>query len=374
MRKASIKNKLIALWLIPGLGPRRFRNLLDYFGEIDKIFTAPPRDISKITGLDQKSAELIPTALDSKRFNDELQLIEKYKIKVVDYTEDIYPNLLHEIYDAPPILYVKGEFDFNNGIPIAFVGSRKASFYGKSMCQKIIKKLAELNKDIVIVSGLAIGIDSTAHKTALEMGLRTVGVLAGGLSSIYPAQNKNLSEKIASSGALLTEFPIATKPIATNFHLRNRIISGLSRGSVVIEAGKRSGALITARFTTEQNRELFALPGLADSRFYIGTNRLIQRGQAKLIMDAEDILEEIMPTTGQQTAFNDQPESSSETEDMTGEEAEVLKILRQENVHQDVIAQRLQIPVHKLMAILTKLELEGKIVSKSGSIYESVSN
>lgn len=108
MRKASIKNKLIALWLIPGLGPRRFRNLLDYFGEIDKIFTAPPRDISKITGLDQKSAELIPTALDSKRFNDELQLIEKYKIKVIDYTEDIYPNLLHEIYDAPPILYVRG--------------------------------------------------------------------------------------------------------------------------------------------------------------------------------------------------------------------------------------------------------------------------
>ena len=374
MGKESDKHKLIALWLLPGLGPRRFKSLLDYFGEIDRIFSASPSDLAKITGLDLTITELIPTALQSKRFNDELQLIDQLDLQVIDYTEDRYPTLLREIYDAPPILYVKGDIDFNRGIPIAFVGSRKASYYGKSMCQKLIKKLAVLNQNIVIISGLAIGIDSMAHKTALEVGLKTIGVLAGGLSSIYPAQNRNLSEKIAENGALLTEFPTTTKPIATNFHLRNRIISGLSRGSVVIEAGSRSGALITARFTTEQNRELFALPGPADSRFYHGTNRLVQRGQAKLIMDAEDILEEIIPTTSQQTTFDNQSAAETEKEALTIEEIDILNILREGSAHQDTLAQQLRMPVHKLMAILTKLELEGKIVSKSGSFYESVSN
>jgi len=374
MNVEDFKQKLIALWLIPGLGPRRINVLLDYYVDIDLIFRASSKELARLTGLDAKITELIPNAQESKRYKEELRLLDKHQLQVIDFTEKRYPNLLREIYDAPPILYIRGDIDFNQGTPIAFIGSRKASFYGKSMCQKLIKGLAALNKDVVIISGLAIGIDSAAHKSALEFGLKTVGVLAGGLSSIYPAQNKNLSEKIAKSGALITEFPTSTKPIATNFHLRNRIISGLSKGAVVIEAGKRSGALITARFTLEQNRELFALPGLADSRFYQGTNRLIQRGQAKLVIEAEDILEEILPIDDYQLAISADLPNLENDSSLTPEEREVLNILYQESVHQDILAQRLNVPVNKLMATLTKLELKGKIVSKSGSIYEAVSS
>ena len=368
----EFKKKLIALWLIPGLGPRRISSLLNHFGEIEQIIQASPSDLSRVTGLDRKITEMIPLALQSKRFNDEIRLLDKYKLRVIDHTEESYPALLREIYDAPPLLYVKSEIDFNQGIHIAFIGSRKASFYGKSMCQKLIKELAALHKDTVIVSGLAIGIDSMAHKAALESGLKTIGVLAGGLSSIYPPQNKMLSEKIEKNGALITEFPITAKPIATNFHLRNRIISGLSKGIVVIEAGKRSGALITARFALEQNRELFAVPGLADSRFYLGTNKLIQKGQAKLVIEAGDILEEILTPAGQQLKITDESPDRDQGDFLTSDERDILNILEQGGIHQDILAQRLQMPVNKLMATLTKLELEGRVVSKSGSVYEVV--
>lgn len=362
----------LALWLIPGLGPRRISKLINNFENIESIFESSPQNLTRLLGMDSKISKLIPQARDSQIFKEELRLIKKYNLQVLDITQKKYPSLLREIYDAPPILYVRGDIDFNQGIPIALVGSRKSSYSGKSMCQKLINQLAGLNANIVIVSGLALGIDCTAHKAALDAGLKTVSVLAGGLSNIYPAQNKNLSEKIVQNGALITEFPVNTRPVALNFPLRNRIISGISKGVVVVEAGERSGASITAGCALEQNRELFALPGPAESSYYRGTNRMIQKGQAKLVMDAHDILEEIIPDM---ISYLETKPSSNQKKakiELSRDEKAILNILEEGCLHQNSLAQELNMPVHQLLASLTTLEIKGLIVCKSGSIYQAL--
>ncbi len=362
---------LLALWLISGMGPRRIYKLVEHFGQVEKVFDTSPSNLSKILGVDIKITEKISSALESGTLANELRLLEKHQIEVIDYTQESYPRLLKEIYNAPPILYQKGNIDFNSGLYIAFVGSRKASFAGKSICKKLIAKLAELYPETVIVSGLALGIDSAAHTAALDCGLKTVSVLAGGLSDIYPTQNQKLSEKIQHNGALITEFPAGTRPVAGNFPLRNRIISGISKGVVIVEAGERSGASITAGYALEQNRELFALPGPADSRFHLGTNRLIQKGSAKLVIKADDILEEVLPSylNDRQTVQLEIPADQSE---LTSVEKAVLKLLEDGNAHQDMLAKGLNMPVYKLLATLTTLEVKGLIVSKPGAVYEAV--
>jgi len=364
---------LLALWLIPGLGPRRIEMLLEQLGSLDAIFGASVANLAATTGLTAQSAQQIPEAQNSEALQQELSLIEKYQLQVIDYTQPAYPDLLRETYDAPPILYIKGNIDLNAGLPLAFVGSRKASFSGKNMCQKLIRSLSSFRPDTLIISGLAIGIDSAAHEAALEYGLNTIAVLAGGLSSIYPAQNRGLSEKISKHGALLTEFPVTTRPAASNFPLRNRIISGLSKGVVIVEAGERSGASITAGYALEQNRELFALPGQADSRFSLGTNRLIQKGQAKLVIQAEDILDEIVPNYQvSENNPNRLSDSQNEHAALSVMEKSVLDALQNGALHQNRLANITKIPVQDLLAVLTELELKGLIISKSGSVYQTV--
>ncbi len=372
MIESKTTKGLLALWLIPGMGPRRIETLLQQLGSLDAIFNTSQTDLTRITGLDPELIKGITEGLNSKALHQELSFIDKYQLQVIDNTQDAYPNLLREIYNAPPILYTRGNIDFNTGLPLSFVGSRKASFAGKSICQKLIRGLADLRPDTVIVSGLALGIDSAAHKAALENGLKTIAVLAGGLSSIYPAQNRALSEKILENGALVTEFPTTVRPTASNFPLRNRIISGLSKGVTVVEAGERSGASITAGYALEQNRELFALPGPADSKFSLGSNRMIQKGQAKLIIQPEDILEEIVADFDPS-----QQELSSVLKDdnplhLTNQEEKVIEALKKGALHQNSLTNLIDIPVHQLLAILTDLELKGLVISKPGSLFESV--
>ncbi len=359
----------LALWLIPGLGPRRIQKLCDRFSHVESIFNASTNQVVEACGVDSTTARLIPQALNSNKLQKELTLIEKYQVEVIDFTQKQYPKLLKEIYNAPPVLYIKGNIDFNQGFPLAFVGSRKASFAGKTICQKLIKELSIQNPETVIVSGLALGIDSVSHNAALDCGLKTIAVLANGLSTIYPVRNQCVAEKVCENGALITEFPMTTKPVATNFPLRNRIISGLSKGIVVIEAGERSGATITAGYALEQNRELFALPGLADSSFYKGTNRLIQKGQAKLVMEARDILEEFGPVNLQLSAENllSNPDTRIR---LSEEEIKVLDVIDRGNINKDVIAIRSGISIQNLLPVLTNLELKGLIVCKPGAVYE----
>ncbi|MCP4298239.1 MAG: DNA-protecting protein DprA [Proteobacteria bacterium] len=362
---------LLALWLVPGIGPKKIQTLCEHFSNIELIKRAKVKELSQLEGINQTIAEEIVRAFDSKGLKRELELIEKSDVKLLGLTDPLYSQSLREIANPPPVLYIKGEIDLNKGIPIAFVGSRKASYTGKSFCKQIIKELARQLPDTVVVSGLALGIDSVAHQAALENNLKTIAVLGSGLNQIYPSQNKKLSQEIIHQGALVSEFPLLTKPNAGNFPLRNRIVSGLSKGVLVVEAGEKSGALITAAYTLEQNRELFAMPGLPDSKFYLGNNRLIQKGHAKLILEAGDIVEEIL-TYQQLDIFNTSKKNIENVESVEIDESEkkIITLLREGEFSKELLSQRLDISLPKLLAALTTLEMKEIILSKPGAIYQ----
>lgn len=360
-----------SLSLTPRLGSRKIQNLFEHFGSIQAIVSASVQQLRSVVGIELQLAQNIRQNIESGLGQQELAHAKNLGIKLINFTQESYPQFLQEIYDLPPILYQKGEINWNEGFFLGFVGTRKASHYGKEQTAILIRQLAEKIPNLIIVSGLALGIDSVAHRTALECGLKTVAVLAGGLSQIYPPQNWELSEKIIRQGALLTEIPIQSKPIASNFPLRNRIISGLSRGSVVIEAGEKSGALITAKYTLDQNRELFALPGPVNSPFCKGTNRLIQRGHAKLIIGAQDIFEEFPDfLSSVQTSLPPQAEPSKPL--LSEEEQKIVDFLKKGEAQMDTLVQALQFPIGKLMANLTALEMKGVVISKVGGWYQSL--
>ncbi|MBT4288678.1 MAG: DNA-protecting protein DprA [Deltaproteobacteria bacterium] len=361
--------KILALWLIPGLGPRKIALLVNFFGDINQVFEASIQQLIKVDGINHQIANEIKTILTSKQLQQELSLIEKNQLNILGIQSDQYSTALKEIYSPPPVLYQKGSIDYQKGLFIGIVGSRKASFAGKSFCKKLIQQLASYRNDIVVVSGLALGIDTIAHQTALENNLKTIAVLAGGLSDIYPAKNRNLASQIVEKGAIITEFPVSTKPVAQNFPLRNRIISGVSSGIIVIEAGDKSGALITANYAIEQNRELFAVPGPVDSSFFVGTNRLIQKGHAKLIMDAADILEEL-DTSFKRSNKTAKAQTSKLIEYLTEEESLVIDRLKTGELTQNKLSEELKIPINILLGILTALELKGMITIKSGSVVQ----
>ncbi len=363
---------ILALWLLPGMGPVRIQTLWDKFGCIQSILNAKPGYLAEILGVGINVTAGIPKALESEELATELQQIGEQQIHVIDFTETSYPAALKQIHNAPPVIYVKGSLDLEAGFFLAFVGSRKASFAGKNMCRKLIKRISILKPDAVIVSGLALGIDTAAHTAALEAGLKTVAVLANGLADIYPARNRQLAEDISCHGSLISEFPMGTKPVAGNFPLRNRIISGLSKGVVVVEAGERSGATITAGYAIEQNRELFALPGPADSSFYRGTNRLIQRSQAKLVMDAEDILEEFYTLDQQITCDEVYTSSQNDNPQLSQDESKVLKMIQDGINQKDRLLDQTDLPIQYLLSILTSLDLKGLIITKPGANYEIV--
>jgi len=364
----------LALWLLPGLGPRKIQTLWQHFKDIEGLRQADPKELIRCKGISRELSFQIPRALELPGFHEEVDRIQQLSLKITDFTQADYPPLLREITDIPPVLYQKGEFDLSQGTAIAFVGARKASFAGKSFCRRLIQNIAKLLPDAVIVSGLALGIDTVAHQAALESGLKTIAVLGNGLSKIYPSQNRQLAQTILEQGAVISEFPIQTQPVAGNFPLRNRIISGISQGCVVIEAGERSGALITAGYALEQNRELFAIPGPPDSAYYRGTNRLIQKGHAKLVMEVEDILEELLPKVPNCTqvpslAAKDQP---SHQLHLTADETSVLAILERGELPQDLLVQKLSLPLPRLLAALTTLEMKEAVVCKPGAIYQKI--
>ncbi len=372
MKSTDTTLAILALWLIPGLGPVRIQRLVDSFSNVNDIFNSSLKSLTEILGGEHKLAEQIPGALESSDFKLELDQIERNGVKVLDFTQTEYPDLLREIYNPPPVLYVQGELQLERKFCLAFVGSRKASYSGKSICKRLIKDLARKLPNTIVISGLALGIDTSAHEAALENNLQTIGVLANGLSEIYPLRNKKLASKVIQNGALVTEFPMTSKPIAKNFPLRNRIISGLSKGVVIVEAGIRSGASITAGYALEQNRELFALPGPADSQFHKGTNRLIQKGQAKLVMDIDDVLEEFN-LDNEQLSFRGEDVENQKTEIyLSKTEEKVLELLGQGCCQKDQLIRKADLPVPELLSALVNLEIKGIIISKPGAQFEIV--
>ena len=284
------KIKLILLNMVEGIGSIRLKVLLEEFKTPENIVKARFSDLIKVKGISKNIAENIISCESTYNIDKELELIKAQGVEVLTIFDKGYPKILKEIYDPPIVLYVKGTLSDKDDLSLGVVGSRNCSQYGIKATKELVASLKDY--EITIVSGLARGIDSVAHKAALENKLRTIAVLGSGLGCIYPLENAKLANDITLSGAVISEFPMRTKPLKHNFPRRNRIISGLSKGVVVIEAAQRSGALITVDFALEQGRDVFAMPGPVDSESSYGTNRLIKQG-AKLIDSAKDILPEL---------------------------------------------------------------------------------
>lgn len=285
----NFKKGLILLNMVQDIGYIRLKGLLDEFKSPENILRAPVEGLRSVKGIGPSIAKAVKNAGSDYDVEKEIALAEKSGVVILTVFDEDYPERLKNIYDPPVILYVKGSIKKEDSLAVSIVGSRKCTYYGMNMADNIAEKLAF--SGVTVVSGLARGIDTAAHKGALKSG-RTIAVLGSGLGNIYPAENKPLSEKIAQNGAVVSEFPMHMPPNKNNFPQRNRIISGLSAAVLVVEAANKSGALITADFALEQGRDVFAVPGAAGRLSSAGTNSLIKQG-AKLIDSAEDILEEL---------------------------------------------------------------------------------
>src|SRR5213594_1570686 len=284
----------IALNITPGVGPRVTARLLEHFGSAEAIFDAPRRELALLR-LTPDTIESIANRDFHARAETEIEKVRSLGGDIIVLDDGVYPSLLRETYDPPVVLYVKGAWSECLDRPcVAIVGSRRCSTYGQNAALMLSRELAQ--RGVTIISGMARGIDAASHRGALEAGGQTVGVMGTGLDQVYPRDHRKLADEILKSkGALITQFPLSTPPVSENFPYRNRVISGLSLGVVVVEAAENSGSLITARLAMEQNREVFAVPGNITSRNSFGTNYLIKGAGAKLVQQWQDIAAELPP-------------------------------------------------------------------------------
>lgn len=337
--------------LIPGIGRVKFSQLESYFGSLEKAWQAAPADL-KQAGLDSASIRAITSSRPKISLEAEMRKLDRYRVRAFTCHDPGYPSRLKQIYDYPPVLYVKGSLLPEDEWCLAVVGTRRATIYGRQVTEEIVTDLAR--NGITIVSGLARGIDSAAHRSALEAGGRTIAVFACGLDIIYPAENANLARSIIQRGALLSEYPLGTKPKPESFPRRNRIMSGLTLGTLVVEAGEASGAMITAHLALEQNREVFAIPGSILSPASRGTNHLIQEG-AKLVRNYTDILEELNLTAVAQQMEMKEVIPTSDTESL------LLKQLSAEPIHIDEVCRSSDLPASTVSSTLAMMELKGLV-------------
>jgi len=344
---------------VHGIGPHRLRALLDYFGDIESAWHAPA-DALRRAGLDRRSLENLLTTRSTLSLDDEIARIERAGVQVLTWESPDYPRNLLQIYDPPPVLYVRGELTPEDEWAVAVVGTRRASAYGREAARRLSEDLAR--NRVTVVSGLARGIDAVAHRAALEAGGRTIAVLGSGVDVIYPPEHRRLAQSIAENGAILSEYPLGTRPEGGNFPPRNRIISGLSKGVIIVEAGVRSGALITADFAAEQGRDVFAVPGSIFQRGSVGTNRLIQEG-AHPVLSASDVLEAL---NLEQIA--EQAEMRAVVPSDPAEER-LMAHLGADPVHVDDLAQAAGLPISVVSSTLALMELKGMVRQVGGMNY-----
>jgi DNA processing protein len=375
MTTAADNTYWIALNMVPGVGAITYRKLLNAFGSPEAVFAASAAQLRKIPGLHAKIVQNIVSFDASDRVQRELDAIRQHNVSIMTWNDPDYPGHLRQIFDPPPILYLKGQPLAADEIMVAVVGSRKASTYGRVTAETLCRELAV--KGITVVSGLARGIDSAAHRGSLKAGGRTIAVMGCGVDVVYPPENTRLYEEILEHGAILSELPMHTKPDRGNFPARNRIISGLSLGTVVVEAGYQSGALITADTALEQGREVFAVPGNINSAGSKGTNRLIKQG-AGLVERAEDILQELSLAISQNVTLSgadaQQPElpltpPQPPPPDLTDEEQRIYALLEDQPVHIDTLTTRSQLPSGTVSAILMMLEMKNVIRQLAGKMF-----
>ncbi len=350
---------------VSGIGDLLFKRLIDRFNSPELVFEATRENLVEVKGITPRLADAIKQRKIGDSVKKDLDLVMQKRYKIVTMTDIEYPPLLLQIPDPPPFLYVLGRL--NGSIRnIAVVGSRNATRYGISTTRRLCHDLAKLK--MTIASGMAVGIDSAAHEGALMGKGSTIAVLGSGLERVYPEQNRKLSHQIAENGAVISEFPLKTEPDAHNFPKRNRIISGMSLGTVVVEATKRSGSLITARLAAEQNRDVFAVPGSIQSFKSTGTHTLIKQG-AKLVEHAQDIMEEfshmITPVGKDKPADNKIKKISR----LSPDERLVFESLEPYPVHIDDIDRKLSIEAGRLSSILLQLELKGIAQQSPGKLF-----
>ena len=334
---------------IPGIGKVRIAHLKEHCGSLQNAWKAPEDDLRQ-AGLDSRSIEALVTLRPKISLDAEMEQLKRHSVKAFACEDVCYPARLKEIYDYPPVIYVKGDLPSQDEPCLALVGTRRPTIYGRHATEEIVADL--IRSKITIISGLARGIDSIAHRTALDTGGKTIAVFASGLDIVYPGENAKLAQAISEHGALISEYPLGVKPRTEYFPLRNRIMSGLSLGVLVIEAREKSGALITAHQAIEQNREVFAIPGSIFSPTSTGTNRLIQEG-AKLVHNYTDILEELnIPVPEQQLEI-------AEFLATNESEAIILKEINSEPKHIDEICRNSGLTMPEVSSILAMLELKG---------------
>ncbi len=358
----------IALSTVEGIGPKRFIHLINHLGSPKEILSTSAKRLSEIPDIGKETAKNIKDKVKWKVVEEQLTLLEKNsraskeKIKFITYKDPDYPENLKTIYDPPPFLFIKGELKKEDKKALAIVGTRRASPYGKGVAEKLTSELVQ--RGVTIVSGLARGIDSIGHLSALKQKGRTMAVFGSGLDVIYPGEHTQMAQRIVENGATISEFLLGTKPLAENFPKRNRLISGLSLGVIIIEAPKRSGALLTAECALEQGREVFAVPGNIGSKRSEGTNALIKKGAA-LVTSVDDVLDELK---GVLTLPSEQEQARLKV-DLSAEEKKIFNLLSLEPNHIDKIAIKSNVKIPQVLSVLLSLELKGLVKQLSGKMF-----
>ena len=362
----------LTLFSVPGLGPAAFSSLLSRFKSPKAALRAPFHSLCGIPGIGQETAGAIRAGSNRSWASDQVTRAADAGVEIITLKEPAYPRLLRRIFAPPPLLFVQGDVQVCTAPAIAIVGSRSFTPYGRDCAFRLAGELAGLG--ITTVSGMAMGIDAHAHSGSLQCGGATAAVLGSGLDRPYPPGNLKLFRQITGTGAVISEFPLGTTPEAHNFPRRNRIISGLSLGTLVVEAGDRSGALITARHALEQNREVFAVPGPITSGKSLGTNRLIKEG-AKLVQTVDDILQELPNSVPRQTGSGPLVAAAQKAkEEVVGRlrdlDRKVLGSLSDDGPdHIDAVAARTQLPAAQVLTVLLSLELAGLVEQLPGKRF-----
>lgn len=359
----------LALTKIPGIGVIGARNLLSAVGTAVAVFENRSELAGRIPGIGKRLAEALDCPEAFARAEKELLFAEKNAIGIWTWNDERYPSRLRECDDAPIVLFFRGNADLNTLRIINMVGTRKATEYGERLCHRFLEDLRELCPGVLVVSGLAYGIDIYSHRAALANGLMTVGVLAHGLDRIYPSVHRSTAASMVSQGGLLTEFMSGTAPDRQNFVRRNRIVAGMSDATIVVQSAAKGGGLITADIAQSYHRDCFAFPGRTDDEYSQGCNRLIRDNKAALIQTAEDFVKAMCWDTENQS-LHPLPVQKELFADLSDEEQKVVEILRREgNQHINALVVEADVPVNKMNAILFELEMKGMVGVLAGGMY-----
>jgi DNA processing protein len=342
----------VGLSLLPGIGAVRMSRLIARLGSARAAWHAVGQDF-RACGVDEKSLVGLLERRSRIDLDAALDRVDRIGAHVVTWNDTEYPSLLKETFDRPAILYVRGTMEVSDQESLAIVGTRRPTSYGKAQVMRMTPPMVE--RGLTIVSGMARGIDTLAHRAALDSRGRTIAVLGSGLDVIYPSENRGLAERIVENGAVISEYAMGTQPDAFNFPMRNRIISGLSLGTLIVEAGEKSGALRTARFALDQNREVFACPGRISDAHSAGCNRLIQQGHAKLVSMPEDLLDELNLASAPKQVQIDYSVAANPME------RRILELLSAQPVHVDDLGRQASLAAPEVTSTLTMLELRGVI-------------